>query len=746
MPPSATATGNRPARLDSTEIAASAVLTLLTVATAIGFCRLFPDWAFLRPMLVVVVGTHAAATVMRALRVPGWLAVPLGAAVVVELVALVYYRDTTRWMLLSADTIDALRSDLRLVWSQFPSAVAPVPSEGSFAVAAALALALCGLVADGFAFRAYGRAEAVVPTGLAFVFTAALGADRNRIAVSALWLGVALATIAVLRFCHGRDDAVWVGSRRRTVATVLPLAALIAVTAGIGAAVAAPRLPGAGEEALLDTRSRSDVTQVVSPLVDIRSRLVNQKNLLLFTVDSPAAQYWRVSGLSEFDGTQWTPGDEEIEPAGGVLRSPSPTSEPLDQRVTIVELTGNLLPVAYGPYRTQTPGLFWAADAEALVVPDQGYSQGDVFDVVSAIGQPSADDLRSATVSASPPGSLDLSGGIPDEAVDLALQVTSGAATPYDKARALQDWFRTEFVYDLAVQAGHGNDAIRNFLRIRRGYCEQFAGTFAAMARAIGLPARVAVGYTQGEQRADGKFYVAGRYSHAWAEVWFDSHGWVLFDPTPGRGAPGAEAHTGVAPAQETDTGTGAGTGEGEAPAPFPPPASVTIPASELEPEPNPTATTLPLPGGTSAGSGSSLPWVLLGAAVALFAWLFVVPRLARRLAARRGTAGDRVSAAWQRSCDVLEMAGAPPIGGMTPNEYAREAELAVGVDRRVTGEVARHVVRAVYSAEPADDEVADRCEHLQVEIHGMVRDRLPVRQRIREHLDPREARWLHGS
>ncbi len=67
------------------------------------------------------------------------------------------------------------------------------------------------------------------------------------------------------------------------------------------------------------------------------------------------------------------------------------------------------------------------------------------------------------------------------------------------------------------------------------------------MARSLGIPARVAVGFTHGVA-ANGSFTVLGKNAHAWPEVWFDQLGWVAFEPTPGRGAPGAEDYTGVAP------------------------------------------------------------------------------------------------------------------------------------------------------------------------------------------------------
>ncbi len=98
------------------------------------------------------------------------------------------------------------------------------------------------------------------------------------------------------------------------------------------------------------------------------------------------------------------------------------------------------------------------------------------------------------------------------------------------------------------MRAGHDEDAIRSFLEARRGYCEQFAGTYAAFARSIGLPARVAVGFTPGEL-IDGVYVVRGQHAHAWPEVWFDGHRLGAVRADPGRGAPGAESYTGVEPA-----------------------------------------------------------------------------------------------------------------------------------------------------------------------------------------------------
>ena len=170
-------------------------------------------------------------------------------------------------------------------------------------------------------------------------------------------------------------------------------------------------------------------------------------------------------------------------------------------------------------------------EAGALFV-DGGLEPGYTYQVTSVDNDPSPDDLRTATVTAAPnPVYYELPDKFPTSVRDLASEVVADATTPYDKALALQDWFRTKFKYSLTVQRGHSDDAILNFLRIKQGYCEQFSATFAAMARSLGLPTRVMVGFTQGQLRSDGLYHVAGRHAHAWDEVWFDGYGWCCSIP-----------------------------------------------------------------------------------------------------------------------------------------------------------------------------------------------------------------------
>lgn len=738
-------------RTTALQLPATLAVTALTAATAMSLCRVFPDWDYLRSMLVVVLSTHVVAALLRYWRAHVLLAIPVLLLTIVQLVAMVYYRDTLNGPLPGSRTIELMRIDLRLVIAQFPTAVAPVPSTGSYAIVAAAALAVCALLSDTFAFRAMGRIEAIVPAGVVFIFTAALGTDRYRITVAALWVSTALLAVAVLRFRHTGDEAAWMGARRFGLLAALPaFVVTFGLTAMVAAAVA-PRLPGAGEKALIDTRNRQgSVTEVLSPLVDIGATLRQRSNLEMFTVrSSDGPHYWRAIGVSDFDGTLWQPSEEDLEVMGdrsGAVTLPGAVTS---QEIVVLGMGGPLVPAAYHPVSVSPDDVYFAAETQTLVLPDQSLQEGDRVAVLSMVPRPNDAQLRAATVEGAPSGSLDLPGGVPQSARDLAFEVTANAATPFDKALALQTWFRTNFIYDVDVQYGNSNDAIDAFLRDRRGFCQQFAGTFAVMARAAGLPARVAVGYTPGDLGDDGLYHVFGRHAHSWAEVWFDGLGWVAFEPTPGRGSPDAVGYSGLDPAQ---AGSG---GDGE---PVATPTTVAVPNSVDPAAPTTVAagrpgdiggpTTLPIGGGsvgsgTSGGRGSSTGGlVFLAFLAAVVLWMLITPRIVRALA-RRGhrSPRDRVIAAWQRAVGTMSLAGAPAVGGATPLEYVHSAEVATGVDHRTLRELAVQVTRAVYAPRDVDEHTASRCEMLSAEVDATCRDRVPTSVRVRALFDPRLMR-----
>ncbi len=117
----------------------------------------------------------------------------------------------------------------------------------------------------------------------------------------------------------------------------------------------------------------------------------------------------------------------------------------------------------------------------------------------------------------------------------LAFDITANQDTPYDKAAAITNYLRAEIEYKPSISFPQGTtDALEYFLfDIKQGFCNYYASTEVLMLRSIGIPARLAVGFAQGEANLQNTFYtVRERDAHAWPEVYFPNYGWVEFEPT----------------------------------------------------------------------------------------------------------------------------------------------------------------------------------------------------------------------
>ena len=123
----------------------------------------------------------------------------------------------------------------------------------------------------------------------------------------------------------------------------------------------------------------------------------------------------------------------------------------------------------------------------------------------------------------------------------LASDVTANLETNYEKALALEQYFRFsgDFTYSTDVPAEYTTASVEDWLTdtgnpyVRTGYCEQFATSMALMARTLGLPSRVVLGFTPGEAINDTTVVVMDRNAHSWVEIWVPELGWMSFDPTP---------------------------------------------------------------------------------------------------------------------------------------------------------------------------------------------------------------------
>jgi hypothetical protein len=289
----------------------------------------------------------------------------------------------------------------------------------------------------------------------------------------------------------------------------------------------------------------------------------------------------------------------------------------------------------------------------------------------------------------------------------------------YDQALALQAWFRDEFRYSLEVPAGHSDDALLDFLDRGEGYCEQFAGAFAAIGRALGWPTRVAVGFTPGavDPADPGRFIVQGRHAHAWPEVYFPQVGWVPFEPTPGRGMPGAQAHTGVAPEQDAGTVGDATSSTTSSTTTTAASASTSTPAED--PSAPDEVGSAAAPPAEQEGSGRSRDGrapLVVGAvglgSVALAAWW-----LRRRRA--EAPAPDPIDRSWQQVVEQLVREGlAAPTAAETPVEVAARAAAVLPETTAVRlADLADAVTAARYAPDGPQQEAADRVAALASEV-----------------------------
>ncbi len=131
---------------------------------------------------------------------------------------------------------------------------------------------------------------------------------------------------------------------------------------------------------------------------------------------------------------------------------------------------------------------------------------------------------------------LQIPNDMPARVPALARSVTAGAANPYDQAVQIEAFLRG-LTYDLNVPTVPPSaDLVDAFLfDLRRGYCDYFASAFVMMARSVGLPSRLAVGYASGRMEAPNVWLVSAADAHSWPEVYFEGVGWVAFEPTPAR-------------------------------------------------------------------------------------------------------------------------------------------------------------------------------------------------------------------
>ncbi len=305
--------------------------------------------------------------------------------------------------------------------------------------------------------------------------------------------------------------------------------------------------------------------KIENPMTDLQRDLKRGEDFPLVTVvtDDPDPGYLRIAVLNRFSDNEWSNGDRDVpdeNQADGEVPFPPGLNGTVkraeyDYDVSVTDrLTSRWLPtqslvaevVAPGDWRYDESTMDFISSDDDLRTDGLDYTMRSIepdFQARALAASATTEDDVSDEV-------LELPNGISREVRALAEGVTQDAPTNFQKAVALQTFFRETggFEYDLQnAPVGNGVDDLEAFLDEsdgRVGYCEQFASAMAVMARMLDIPARVAVGFLTPLQTGADEYEYSTHDLHAWPELYFEGAGWVRFEPTPGDRAPEPPEYT----------------------------------------------------------------------------------------------------------------------------------------------------------------------------------------------------------
>ncbi|WP_183094091.1 transglutaminase family protein [Nocardioides stalactiti] len=317
--------------------------------------------------------------------------------------------------------------------------------------------------------------------------------------------------------------------------------------------------------------------EIRNPRTDLRGDLEREADvpLIRFRTDDPSPSYLRVAVLNRFTGVEWSSGDRGVSDdntSTGQVPLPQGLSDavprtPYDYDFEAFDnFESTWLPTPYPATSVVADG-DWRYDEDTMdfiAVPDDLTTQGLDWQAsgLDLDYGTTGEYFRDSGIDAVEDEFLDVPGGLPSIVRSEAVNATRGAISDYEAALLLQDYFRASggFRYDLdEAPTGIGGEAFSTFLddsddKGRVGYCEQFASAMAVMARMVGIPARVAVGFLEPQPLGNGEWEYSSHDLHAWPELYFEGTGWVRFEPTPSLRAEEAPDYSTVPVDREPET------------------------------------------------------------------------------------------------------------------------------------------------------------------------------------------------
>ena len=553
-----------------------------------GLIPLFEGLGWLLPTLGAVGVVAGAAALSRRAELPRAVEPVAGLLALAAYTCLVFARPTLALGLLpGSDTLELLAGLLREATQDVEELAPPVPTRQGLVLLAVLGVGGIAVLVDLLAVTVRSVAAAGLPLLLLFAVPAAVlpgGLPWWAFVLGAAgWLGLLLAdgSDTVSRWGTPLRAASSRSARTRSASADPSLGRVgrRIGAAALGVAVVLPALLPTLDNRLLGSGTGagfggSRSTKTYNPITELGGQLRQPEPgvlLLRYRTDDPQPDYLRMTTLDLFDGGRWESSELSADLQDDAVQEgiPQPSGSsrvealPITTRINPARLDAPWLPTPFPPSRIDVEGP-WLWDEESQTVFSTRTTLDDVegsYTVEASRNTPTPELLRKATAA---PRAVKEAYATPPEVspyvADLVERTVEGATTDYDRVAALQQLFRDEangFVYseDPEVPGFKAPDALENFLRGKRGFCEQYASAMAAMVRSLGIPARVGVGFTPGSQQPDGTWHVTTSDAHAWPEVWFGGAGWVRFEPTPRSEQVTTPGYT-IPPAEVVDPNT----------------------------------------------------------------------------------------------------------------------------------------------------------------------------------------------
>ncbi|MDN5656853.1 DUF3488 and transglutaminase-like domain-containing protein [Brevibacterium sandarakinum] len=529
-------TRENPDRHSPAWLEACAVFVAMVLA-AVGLSAVFSDFAWLPSVLISILLIVVIGAIFRSVPVLSATGAAVIAQCVVGLITVLVLCAPSTLILGFVPTgssfttvIDLLSSGVDDLYGTTP----PAPSTPGFTAMLTIAFTLITILIDGLVSDL--RAPKV--SGVLLLVLWMIPVFFAPIQVQWWHVVAILAAFLILILSPYFPATKWRGGLTATVAGA------VAVALGVGVPVLLPEVPTLPDRAAND---KGDLT-VTNPFLDLRADLGDRDGSTLFnyTTTESEGRPIRLTSINSFDGQSWAPTPFPLDPFAianeglpwpeGLPRDTNYSEERIDVTITD-DYDQQYLPTPYAPQQPTGLDRRWIYDEDSLTVVGNGEkSGGQDYSMEYLSINPDVNDLQSATPvdSSDFETELEVPDSLPASVHETAEKVTADADNQWEAAVLLQAYFRGgDFEYSLDAPEQASGDAISDFLVDKKGYCVQFSSAMTIMARTMGIPARIGVGFGEGTESGEG-YEVSMQDSHAWPELYFEGAGWVRFEPTPG--------------------------------------------------------------------------------------------------------------------------------------------------------------------------------------------------------------------